>query len=53
MVARFRDQDMAFPPSVTIKDYTWGGSAGYVNSTGGQPAHFPTIIQIVPLPVAR
>ena len=52
-VARFRDQDMAFPPSVTIKDYTWGGSAGYVNSTGGQPAHFPTIIQIVPLPVAR
>ncbi|HEX6163504.1 MAG TPA: hypothetical protein VFZ31_09070, partial [Vicinamibacterales bacterium] len=27
--ARFRDESMAFPPSVTIKDYTFGGSAGY------------------------
>lgn len=52
-VARFREQDMAFPPSVTIKDYTWGGSAGYVNPKGGQPERFPTVIQIVPLPVAR
>lgn len=52
-VARFREQDMAFPPSVTVKDYTWGGSAGYVNPKGGTPERFPTVIQIVPLPAAR
>lgn len=49
--ARFRDESMAFPPSVTIKDYTFGGSAGYPNpSRGAQPERFPTIIQIVPAP---
>jgi hypothetical protein len=48
---RFRDETMAFPPSVTIKDYTFGGSAGYPNpKQGGQPERFPTIIQIVPAP---
>lgn len=48
---RFRDETMAFPPSVTIKDYTFGGSAGYPNPTpGAQPARFPTVIQIVPAP---
>ena len=42
---------MAFPPSVTIKDYTFGGSPGYPNPTpGAQPERFPTIIQIVPAP---
>ena len=29
--AKFRDEVMAFAPSVTIKDYTYGGSAGYPN----------------------
>ena len=24
---RFREEAMAFPPSVTVKDYTWGGRA--------------------------
>lgn len=48
---RFRDESMAFPPSVTIKDYTWGGSAGYPNPMkGAGPERFPTIIQIVPAP---
>ena len=48
---RFRDEAMAFPPSVTIKDYTWGGSAGYPNPKPGvQPERFPTLIQIVPAP---
>lgn len=48
---RFREETMAFPPSVTIKDYTWGGSAGYPNpKLGTQPERFPTIIQIVPGP---
>ena len=48
---RFRDETMAFPPSVTIKDYTFGGSAGYPNpKAGAQPARFQTVIQIVPAP---
>jgi hypothetical protein len=47
---RFNDNSMAFPPSVTIKDYTWGGSAGYVNPHKGGPERFPTIIQVVPAP---
>jgi len=42
---------MAFPPSVTVKDYTWAGSAGYINpKPGGTPARFKTIIQVVPNP---
>ena len=47
---RFRDETMAFPPSVTIKDYTFGGSPGYPNPGGAQPPRFPTVIQIVPAP---
>jgi hypothetical protein len=48
-IGRFREDAMAFPPSVTIKDYTWGGSGGYPNPTpGAKPERFPTIIQIVP-----
>lgn len=47
---RYRDETMAFPPSVTIKDYTFGGSAGYPNPAGAQPPRFPTVIQIVPAP---
>jgi hypothetical protein len=53
-VGRFRDETMAFPPGVTVKDYTWGGSEGYLNpKRGAQPARFRTIIQIVPPPAAR
>ncbi|MGE0040908.1 MAG: hypothetical protein AB7H88_19250 [Vicinamibacterales bacterium] len=49
--ARFRDESMAFPPSVTVKDYTFGGSAGYPNPVAGaDPARYPTVIQIVPAP---
>jgi hypothetical protein len=48
---RFREESMAFPPSVTIKDYLWGGRGGYLNPVAGaQPARYPTIIQIVPPP---
>ena len=50
-IGRFKEESMAFPPSVTVKDYTWGGSAGYLNpKRGKQPARFKTIIQIVPNP---
>jgi hypothetical protein len=48
-IGKFKEETMAFPPSVTVKDYTWGGSAGYLNpKRGKQPARFKTIIQIVP-----
>ena len=50
-IGRFREETMAFPPSVTVKDYTWGGSQGYLNpKRGAKPARFITIVQIVPVP---
>jgi hypothetical protein len=50
-MGRFREETMAFPPGVTVKDYTFGGSAGYPNPRPGtQPDRFPTLIQIVPPP---
>ena len=50
-VGKFREESMAFPPGVTVKDYTWGGAAGYLNpKRGKEPARFRTIIQIVPVP---
>jgi hypothetical protein len=50
-MGRFREETMAFPPGVTVKDYTFGGSAGYPNPRPGQqPERFPTLIQIVPPP---
>jgi hypothetical protein len=50
-IGRFREESMAFPPSVTVKDYTWGGSQGYLNpKRGAQPTRFRTIIQVVPAP---
>ncbi len=52
-VGRFREDTMAFPPGITIKDYSTGPSQGYLNPTpGGQPARFPTILQIVTPPPA-
>ena len=48
-VGRFREDSMAFPPGVTVKDWTWGGSQGYLNPLPkGQPQRFPTIVMIVP-----
>lgn len=50
-IGRFREESMAFPPSVTVKDYAWGGSAGYLNpKRGATPERFKTIIQVVPPP---
>jgi hypothetical protein len=50
-VGRFREETMAFPPGVTVKDYTWGGSKGYPNpKRGAEPERFPTIIMVVPPP---
>jgi hypothetical protein len=48
-IGKYKEETMAFPPSVTVKDYTWGGSAGYLNpKRGKEPARFKTIIQVVP-----
>jgi hypothetical protein len=50
LVGRFREETMAFPPGVTVKDFQSEVSQGYPNPRpGGQPARFPTVIQIVPV----
>jgi hypothetical protein len=49
-VGKYREETMAFPPGVTIKDYQSDISQGYPNpKVGATPARFPTIIQIVPV----
>ena len=49
-IGRFREETMAFPPSVTVKDFQSQVSQGYPNPRpNGQPARFPTVIQIVPV----
>jgi hypothetical protein len=48
-IGRFREETMAFPPGVTVKDWTSGGSQGYLNpKPKAQPQRFPTIVMIVP-----
>jgi hypothetical protein len=50
-VGKFREDTMAFPPGITVKDYSTGGLKGYRNpKPGAQPSRFPTVVQIVPLP---
>jgi hypothetical protein len=49
--ARYREETMVFPPGVTVKDWTAGGSPGYPNpKAGAQPTRFPTIIMIATAP---
>jgi len=53
-IGRFREETMAFPPGVTVKDYTWSGSEGYLHVRGTEGARYRTVIQIVPvLPGSR
>ena len=48
---RFRDEDMTYRPSVTVKDYTWNGAEGYLNPIpGATPARYQTIIQVTTAP---
>lgn len=48
-IGRFREETMAFPPSVTVKEFQSQVSQGYPNPRRGtQPERFPTVIQIVP-----
>jgi hypothetical protein len=52
-VGRFREETMAFPPGVTVKDYTWGGKGGYLDPRpGANPQRYPTVIQIVAVPMS-
>ncbi|GIT66973.1 MAG: hypothetical protein Ct9H300mP25_04450 [Acidobacteriota bacterium] len=38
---------MTYRPSVTIKDYTWNGSAGYLNPVpGAEPARYQTLSKL-------
>ena len=49
-VGKYREETMAFPSGVTIKDFQSDISQGYPNpKAGGVPARFPTVIQIVPV----
>jgi hypothetical protein len=49
-LGRFREETMAFPPSVTIKEFQSQVSQGYPNPRPNtEPARFPTVIQIVPV----
>jgi hypothetical protein len=53
-IGKYDDNSMAFPPSVTVKDYTADGNGGYLNPRpGATPERFPTILQIVPAYPAR
>ena len=47
-VGRFREETMAFPPGVTVKDYAPDGYLSMKRSTA--PERFRTVIQIVPGP---
>jgi hypothetical protein len=52
-VGRFREESMVYPPGITVKDYTWNGSEGYLHVKGSAPPQrYRTIIQIVPAPPA-
>ena len=49
--SRFRDEQMTYRPSVTIKDYTWNDAEGYLNPTpGANPIRYRTVIQIATAP---
>ena len=47
---RFREESMAFQPSVTIKDYSWNDSEGYLDPKPNGDQRYRTVIQIVPAP---
>jgi hypothetical protein len=48
-VGKFREGTMAFPPGITVKDYTWNGSKGYMAVKDSTATRFRTVVQIVPV----
>jgi hypothetical protein len=52
-VGRFREETMAFPPGVTVKDYTWAGGSGFLDARlSAQGRRYRTVLQFVPVPAA-
>ncbi|HSL21516.1 MAG TPA: hypothetical protein VK886_08270 [Vicinamibacterales bacterium] len=52
-IGRFREETMAYAPGITVKDYTWNGSQGYLHvKPGAAPQRFKTVIQVVPASAA-
>lgn len=49
-LGRFREDTMAYPPSVVVRDHVWGGRQGYLHANGTEAQRYPTVIQIVPPP---
>jgi hypothetical protein len=47
-LGRYREDSMAYPPSIVIKDYASSDSAGYLFVSGTTEKRFRTIIQVVP-----
>jgi hypothetical protein len=47
-LGRFESDQMAFPPSVVVKDYAGGTGGGYLFVRDAAEQRFRTIIQIVP-----
>jgi hypothetical protein len=47
-IGRYREQTMAYPPSVTVRDHMAGGGKGYLHAAGAEGQRFATVIQIVP-----
>lgn len=52
-LAKFQEQTMAYPPSIVVKDYAWGGGAGYLFVDGTREKRFKTVIQVVPVATIR
>jgi hypothetical protein len=52
-LGRFESDQMAFPPSVVVKDYAGGTGGGYLFVRDAAEQRFRTIIQIVPPPPGR
>lgn len=50
-IGKYKEETMAFPPSVTVKGLLLGRIGRYLNpKRGQQPARFKTIIQVAPGP---
>jgi hypothetical protein len=47
-IGRYREQTMAYPPSVTVRDHMAGGGKGYLHAGGGEGQRYATVIQVVP-----
>jgi hypothetical protein len=50
-LGRFREESMAYPPSVVVRDHVAGGRQGYLHANGAVAQRYPTVIQMVPPPL--